>query len=156
MSSDLSSIMQKPLPRTYLLSGQCLLREFDPRGIGRGLDALRLDNFRFTIANRGFKTSHCHAAWPCLRPPIAGSRRSRDSIGGRWQYLRGGGVLRLVYWKSMEKGVAAHSKERTEVRRVEIERWKEWGEWGVEKRDDAKKVRWLRHFSLSNTWISSI
>lgn len=52
--SQLSSIMQKPLPRCWLLSGQSLIREFNPEGIRRGLDALRADNFRFMVVSRTF------------------------------------------------------------------------------------------------------
>jgi insulysin len=52
--SHLSGVMQKPLPRDWLLSGQSLIREFDPKAIRRGLDALRPDNFRFTVASQDF------------------------------------------------------------------------------------------------------
>jgi insulysin len=52
--SHLSGVMQKPLPRDWLLSGQSLIREFDPKAIRRGLDALRPDNFNFTVASQEF------------------------------------------------------------------------------------------------------
>lgn len=50
--SNLSVVMQSPLPRACLLSGQVLVREFDPENIRRGLGALNPDNFRFMIASR--------------------------------------------------------------------------------------------------------
>ncbi|KAH6624653.1 Metalloenzyme, LuxS/M16 peptidase-like protein [Chaetomium sp. MPI-SDFR-AT-0129] len=53
-TSKLSSFMQKPLPREYLLSGYSLLRKFDPKVIKDGLDCLRPDNFHMTIASRDF------------------------------------------------------------------------------------------------------
>ncbi|KAL2188482.1 LuxS/MPP-like metallohydrolase [Thermothelomyces heterothallicus CBS 203.75] len=53
-TSKLSSTMQKPLPREYLLSGYSLLRKFDPKLIKEGLDCLRPDNFRMTIVSRDF------------------------------------------------------------------------------------------------------
>ena len=53
--SHMSGVMQKPLPREWLLSGQYLIRKFDPEAIVRGLDTLRPDNFRFTISAQDFK-----------------------------------------------------------------------------------------------------
>lgn len=53
-TSKLSAIMQKPLPREYLLSGYSLLRRFDPKLIKEGLDCLRPDNFRMAIISRDF------------------------------------------------------------------------------------------------------
>jgi len=52
--SHLSGVMQKPLPRDWLLSGQSLIRDFNPSAIRRGLEALRPDNFRFTVASQEF------------------------------------------------------------------------------------------------------
>lgn len=52
--SHLSGVMQKPLPRDWLLSGQSLIREFKPDAIRRGLNALRPDNFRFTVTSQEF------------------------------------------------------------------------------------------------------
>ncbi|KAL2024660.1 hypothetical protein VTK56DRAFT_6861 [Thermocarpiscus australiensis] len=56
-TSKLSSFMQKPLPREYLLSGYSVLRKFDPKLIKEGLDCLRPDNFRMTIVSRDFPGS---------------------------------------------------------------------------------------------------
>lgn len=53
-TSRISSVMQKPLPREWLLSGSSLLRKFDPSGIIKGLELLRPDNFRMTIVSRDF------------------------------------------------------------------------------------------------------
>ena len=53
-TSKLSSFMQKPLPREYLLSGYSLLRKFDPKLIKEGLEYLRPDNFRMSIVSRDF------------------------------------------------------------------------------------------------------
>lgn len=53
--SHMSGVMQKPLPREWLLSGQYLIRKYDPEAIIRGLSALRADNFRFTISAQDFK-----------------------------------------------------------------------------------------------------
>lgn len=52
--SQLSGLMQKPVPRCWLLSGQSLIREFDPEGTRRGLDSLRPENFRFMVVSRTF------------------------------------------------------------------------------------------------------
>ncbi|KXJ85139.1 peptidase M16 inactive domain-containing protein [Microdochium bolleyi] len=51
-TSDITSVMQKPLPRDWLLNGECCLRMFDPELIKLGLDLLRPDNFRMTITSR--------------------------------------------------------------------------------------------------------
>lgn len=51
-TSMLSGVMQKPLPREWLLSGSSLIRKFNPEGIKRGLAALRPDNFRFTLISQ--------------------------------------------------------------------------------------------------------
>lgn len=51
-TSRLSAIMQKPLPREWLLSGTSLIREFDPKIIRRSLDYLRPDNFRVSVVCR--------------------------------------------------------------------------------------------------------
>ena len=52
--SMLSGIMQKSLPRDQLLSGQSLIRTFNPEAIKRGLDTLRPDNFRITLVSQEF------------------------------------------------------------------------------------------------------
>ena len=53
-TSKLSSVMQKPLPREWLLSGSRLIRKFDPEAIKKALTYLRTDNFRMTIVSRDF------------------------------------------------------------------------------------------------------
>ncbi|KXS93872.1 hypothetical protein AC578_9026 [Pseudocercospora eumusae] len=53
-TSHLSGVMQKPLPRDKLLSGQALIRKFDPEAIQRGLDCLTPSNFRFTLSAQDF------------------------------------------------------------------------------------------------------
>ncbi|KAI1492445.1 peptidase M16 inactive domain-containing protein [Biscogniauxia mediterranea] len=53
-TSKISSVMQKPLPREWLLSGQSRLRKFDPELIMKGVDLLRPDNFRMTIVSQDF------------------------------------------------------------------------------------------------------
>ena len=52
--SMLSGTMQKPLPRDQLLSGDSLIREFNPEGIKRGLSMLRPDNFRIAVVSQDF------------------------------------------------------------------------------------------------------
>ena len=53
-TSKVSSVMQKPIPRTCLLSGSRLLRKFDPHLIGEALQYLRSDNFRLSIISHDF------------------------------------------------------------------------------------------------------
>ncbi|KAF2171129.1 hypothetical protein M409DRAFT_19100 [Zasmidium cellare ATCC 36951] len=53
-TSQLSGVMQKSYPREWILSGQSLMRRFDPEGITRGLNALRPDNFRYTVVSQEF------------------------------------------------------------------------------------------------------
>lgn len=53
-TSKTSSIMQKPGPREWLLSGSSLIRKFDAEGIKQGLDHLRTDNYRLTIVSQTF------------------------------------------------------------------------------------------------------
>jgi insulysin len=53
-TSKISSVMQKPLPREWLLSGQSRLRKFDPTTIEKGITLLRPDNMRMTIVSRDF------------------------------------------------------------------------------------------------------
>ncbi|ROT35881.1 LuxS/MPP-like metallohydrolase [Sodiomyces alkalinus F11] len=53
-TSKISSGMQKPLPREWLLSGHSRLRKFDAGLIEQGLTCLRPDNMRFTIVSRSF------------------------------------------------------------------------------------------------------
>jgi insulysin len=53
-TSRISSVMQKPLPREWLLSGHSRLRTFEPQQIKTALDTLRPDNFRMAIVSRSF------------------------------------------------------------------------------------------------------
>ncbi|KAK7425349.1 metalloprotease [Neonectria magnoliae] len=51
-TSRISSVMQKPLPREWLLSGHSRLRTFEPQQIEKALSTIRPDNFRMTIVSR--------------------------------------------------------------------------------------------------------
>lgn len=51
-TSKISAVMQKPLPREWLLSGHSRLRKFDPEAIRKGLSYLRPDNFRMSIVSQ--------------------------------------------------------------------------------------------------------
>ncbi|KAL1959901.1 hypothetical protein VTO42DRAFT_569 [Malbranchea cinnamomea] len=53
-TSTLSSVMQKPFPREWLLSGGTLLRKFDPELITRGLGYLRADNFLLQVVSQKY------------------------------------------------------------------------------------------------------
>ncbi|KAI5465829.1 Metalloenzyme, LuxS/M16 peptidase-like protein [Mariannaea sp. PMI_226] len=53
-TSRISSVMQKPLPREWLLSGHSRLRAYEPEQIKQALDTLRPDNFRMTIVSRNY------------------------------------------------------------------------------------------------------
>ncbi|KAK3074824.1 metalloprotease [Teratosphaeriaceae sp. CCFEE 6253] len=52
VTSGLSGTMQKPLPRDKLLSGQSLLRKFNPDAIRRGLAHLEPDNCRIVLISQ--------------------------------------------------------------------------------------------------------
>ena len=52
-TSKLSSVMQKPLPREWLLSGS-LIRNFNPDKIKEALSYLRADNFRIIIVSQEY------------------------------------------------------------------------------------------------------
>ncbi|KAL2828052.1 Metalloenzyme, LuxS/M16 peptidase-like protein [Aspergillus cavernicola] len=52
-TSRLSSVMQKPLPREWLLSGS-LLRKFDAEGIKKAFSYLREDNFKMIIVAQDY------------------------------------------------------------------------------------------------------
>ncbi|KAJ6107127.1 Peptidase M16 core [Penicillium sp. IBT 18751x] len=52
-TSRLSSVMQKTMPREWLLSGS-LLRRFDPALIKKAMSYLRTDNFRLIIVSQTF------------------------------------------------------------------------------------------------------
>ncbi|KAJ6446345.1 a-pheromone processing metallopeptidase Ste23 [Purpureocillium lavendulum] len=56
-TSRTSSVMQKPLPREWLLSGHSRLRTFDPKLIENSLDKIRPDNMRMVIVSRKFPGS---------------------------------------------------------------------------------------------------
>jgi insulysin len=49
-----SAVMQKPLPRKWLLSGESRLRKFDSKLIQKAINCLRVDNFRITIVSQHF------------------------------------------------------------------------------------------------------
>ncbi|KAJ9425219.1 insulysin [Fusarium oxysporum] len=53
-TSRISSVMQKPLPREWLLSGHSRLREFAPDEIEKALATIRPDNFRMVIVSRNY------------------------------------------------------------------------------------------------------
>jgi len=53
-ASGLSSVMQRPYPRDWLLSGPSLMRSFNPEAIKKGLAHLRPDNFRLTIVSQEY------------------------------------------------------------------------------------------------------
>ncbi|KAK3060028.1 metalloprotease, partial [Teratosphaeriaceae sp. CCFEE 6253] len=52
VTSGLSGTMQKPLPCDKLLSGQSLLRKFNPDAIRRGLAHLEPDNCRIVLISQ--------------------------------------------------------------------------------------------------------
>jgi insulysin len=53
-TSKISAVMQKPLPREWLLSGHSRLRRFDAAAITAALGYLRPDNFRMSIVCQDF------------------------------------------------------------------------------------------------------
>ena len=53
-TSRISSVMQKPLPREWLLSGQSRLRTFDPAIIEEALSKLQPENMRITVVSRNY------------------------------------------------------------------------------------------------------
>lgn len=53
-TSRISSVMQRPLPREWLLSGLSRLRKFDQNAIREGIECLRPENLRMTIVSRDF------------------------------------------------------------------------------------------------------
>ena len=56
-TSRISSVMQKPLPRKWLLSGSNLIRQFDSPAITKALTYLRTDNYRLTIVSQHFPST---------------------------------------------------------------------------------------------------
>jgi insulysin len=53
-TSRLSSVMQKPLPREWLLSGPLLIRDFNSADISKALSYLTAENYRLTIVSQDF------------------------------------------------------------------------------------------------------
>ena len=53
-TSKISAVMQKPLPRNWLLSGTSKFRKFDPKAIVQAMQFLRDDNFRLMIVSQDF------------------------------------------------------------------------------------------------------
>jgi insulysin len=53
-TSRISAVMQKPLPRNWLLSGTSKFRRFDPKGIIQAMQYLRDDNFRLMIVSQDY------------------------------------------------------------------------------------------------------
>jgi insulysin len=53
-TSRISAVMQKPLPRQWLLSGTSKFRRFDPKGIVQAMQFLRDDNFRLMIVSQDY------------------------------------------------------------------------------------------------------
>src|SRR5687767_14741885 len=53
-SSNLSSLMQRPYPREWILSGPFLLREYNPQLINDSLDLLRPDKFVLILVSQTF------------------------------------------------------------------------------------------------------
>lgn len=53
-TSGTSSVMQKPLPREWLLSGISKFRKFDPEGIVHAMQFLKDDNFRLMIVAQDY------------------------------------------------------------------------------------------------------
>ncbi|OAA74109.1 Metalloenzyme, LuxS/M16 peptidase-like, metal-binding protein [Cordyceps fumosorosea ARSEF 2679] len=56
-TSKISSVMQKPLPREWLLSGHSLLRRFDAEIISKALALLRPESLRLNVVSRKFPGS---------------------------------------------------------------------------------------------------
>lgn len=52
-ASHMSSVMQKPLPREWLLSGS-VIRDFEPELIKQAMSYLRADNFRLTLVSQEY------------------------------------------------------------------------------------------------------
>jgi insulysin len=85
----LSSLMQKPYPREWLLSAQSLIRKFDPEAIERGLDHLDPDNFRLVRkdARRVSRRTPTHHEGACQRAACGtastGQERVHPAAAGR-------------------------------------------------------------------------
>ena len=53
-TSSMSSVMQKPYPREWLLSGSDLIRRFDGEAISAALKHIRADNFRLSLVSQQY------------------------------------------------------------------------------------------------------
>jgi insulysin len=53
-TSKLSSVMQHPYPREWLLNGSSVLRRFDSTAITKAMEYLRADNFRMVIVSQDY------------------------------------------------------------------------------------------------------
>lgn len=53
-TSSISAVMQKPLPRNWLLSGSTKLRRFDPDAIAKAMEFFRPDNCRLVIISQDY------------------------------------------------------------------------------------------------------
>jgi insulysin len=53
-ASKMSSNMQQPFPREWLMSGNRLIRRFDSQALVDALKCLRADNFRLTVVSQDF------------------------------------------------------------------------------------------------------
>jgi insulysin len=51
-TSHMSSVMQRPYPRDWLLSGTHLIREFNPELITKAINLLNPKNFRLTVVSQ--------------------------------------------------------------------------------------------------------
>ena len=82
-TSDITSVMQKPLPREWLLSGDSRLRKFDPELIHEWI-FLRPDNLRMAIVSRDFpgkwdrKEKLYGTEYTCSKFPVDFRRRPRQ------------------------------------------------------------------------------
>lgn len=59
-ASGTSSVMQKPLPRNWLLSGTSKFRRFDAKAIVNAMQFLREDNFRLMIVSQDYPVTYEH------------------------------------------------------------------------------------------------
>lgn len=53
-TTDIASVMQKPIPRELLLCGSSMIRKFDPAPIKDALQYIRPDNFRMMVVSQEF------------------------------------------------------------------------------------------------------
>ncbi|KAK0627174.1 Metalloenzyme, LuxS/M16 peptidase-like protein [Immersiella caudata] len=89
-TSQTSAIMQRPLPRKWLLSGTQRLRKFDARLIKEALGYLRPDNFRLTIVSKEIPRWEGKEKWygteytlqPIPPPSMAEIQKAATSAAG--------------------------------------------------------------------------